>query len=309
MGFGVYVDGCNLNANFACFTGESGMSTSGNIKPESKILIRQPCNTQPANSARRAPDEEYTGEYELLFYLVFDNETWNPETGQVEYGDEYEVYGKGTMKMHIPTITSFQVSTQEDYVKVGNSVVVDVTQYYEQEATWDWNDVEMVGNAYSYEEVDNGVDGGFFSWDPATHSLTSLKSAGKEDFVIVKFALKSKPNVKAYITLWTHEGWKYTSFKVGPEEQEVNPGYGCSFYIEDWAPRDSEEEKFDATAIEIDPESDPDDNFRYYHWNNKYSPRLDVYRSDAAPGEYNLRFRLKSDHSVGCTMKITITSE
>ena len=70
--------------------------------------------------------------------------------------------------------------------------------------------------------------------------------------------------------------------------------------------RANEDEEFDATAIEIGPESDPDDNFRYYDWNNQYSPRLVVYRSNAAPGEYNIRFRLKSDHSIGCTMKITI---
>ncbi len=293
----------------------SGEEASGNIKPDgnSKILLRKRLNPAPARALTRGDgnEEEYTGEYEILFYLVFQNQTWNNETHQMDLGDEYEVYGKGTMKMHIPTITNFQLSTKEDYVKVGNSVVVDVTGYYEEEATWDWNDVEMVGNAYSYDEVDNGVDGGFFSWDPATHSLTSLKSAGKEESVTVKFALKSKPSVKAYINLNTHEGWKYTSFKVGPEEQEVSVGSGgCSFYISsEFTPKDSEDEKFDATAIEIDPESDPDDNFRYYDWNNQYSPRLDVYRSDAAPGEYTLRFRLKSDHSIGCTMKITIKSE
>ena len=254
--------------------------------------------------------DEYDGDIECTFSFTFEQMHYDQETNTESVEGEYTIYGKAIVPKHIPTITSFELETQEDYVKVGNSIVVDLKQYYEEEATWDWNDVEMVGNAYSYEEVDNGVDGGFFSWDPATHSLTSLKSAGKENFVIVKFALKSKPSVKAYITLWTHEGWKYTSFKVGPEEQEVSPGYGCSFYISsEFTPKDSEDEEFDATAIEIDPESDPDDNFHYYDWNNQYSPRLVVYRSDAAPGEYTLRFRLKSDHSIGCTMKVTIKQE
>ena len=143
------------------------------------------------------------------------------------------------------------------------------------------------------------------SWNIRKSSSTE----GEKVLEVVKFALKSKPNVKAYITLWTHEGWKYTMIKVGPEQQEVSPGYGCSFYIEDWAPRAGEDEKFDATSIEIDPASDPDDNFHYYDWNNQYSPRLVVYRSNAAPGDYTLRFRLKSNHDISCTMKITITPE
>ena len=303
FGFDVY-EGTQVSADFACFTGEDGMKTMGNIKPESKIMLRK----IETSAATRGPEEDtYAGNYELLFYLVFKNQKYNQETQQMEEGDEYEVYGRGTMKMHIPSITSFELNTADKYVKVGNSTKVSVTHYYEENATWDWSDVEMVGNALNYNEVDNGTDGGYFSWNSATQTLTSLKSAGKNDNVVVKFALKSKPDVKAYVTLSTHEGWNYTSFTVGPEEQEVSSGSGgCSFYITDFAPRENEDEKFDATAIEIDPESDPDDNFRYYDWNNQYSPRLDVYRSNAKPGTYNLRFRLKSDHSIGSTMKITI---
>ena len=178
-------------------------------------------------------------------------------------------------------------------------------QYYEENAQWDWNDVQIAGQSADYSSAYDGVDDGYFTWDPATQTLTSVKPNDNKPVYIV-FSLKSKPSVKSAFTIATGEGWKYTSFKVGPEEQEVSPGYGCSFYIEDWAPKASEDEKFDATSIEIDPASDPDNNFKYYDWNNRYSPRLDVYRSNAAPGEYNLRFRLKSDHSVGCTMKITI---
>ena len=307
FGFDVY-EGTELSANFACFTGEEGIKTSGNLKPESKIMLRKTDTSSNART-RGTEEEAYTGDYELLFYLVFKNQTYNRETDQMEEGDDYEVYGRGTMKMHIPSITSFQLKTEGNYVKVGNSTKVSVTQYYEENATWNWNDVEMVGNALTYDEVDSGTNSGYFSWDPATQSLTSLKSAGKDDFVIVKFALKDKPNVKDYVTLYTHEGWNYTSFTVGPEEQEAYSGHGCSFYINDFAPRENEDESFDATAIEIDPESDPDDNFRYYDWNNQYSPRLDCYRSNAKPGVYNLRFRLKSDHSIGSTMKITIMEE
>ena len=306
FGFDVY-EGAQLSADFACFTGEQGMDVMGNIKPESKIMLRKV--SQPANSPRRAPDGEetpYTGNYELLFYLVFKNQTWNHETGEMEDGDDYEVYGRGTMTMHIPSITSMQLSSESQYLKVGESTKVKVDQYYEENAQWDWNDVQIAGQSADYSSAYDGVDDGYFTWDPATQTLTSVKPNDNKPVYIV-FSLKSKPSVKSAFTIATGEGWKYTSFKVGPEEQEVSAGSGgCRFYIEDFAPRESEDEKFDATSIEIDPASDPDNNFKYYDWNNRYSPRLDVYRSNAAPGEYNLRFRLKSDHSVGCTMKITI---
>jgi hypothetical protein len=305
FGFDVY-EGAQLSADFACFTGEQGMDVMGNIKPESKIMLRKV--SQPANSPSRAPDGEetpYTGNYELLFYLVFKNQTWNHETGEMEYGDDYEVYGRGTMTMHIPSITSMQLSSESKYLKVGESTKVKVDQYYEENAQWDWNDVQIAGQSADYSSAYDGVDDGYFTWDPATQTLTSVKPNDNKPVYIV-FSLKSKPSVKSAFTIATGEGWKYTSFKVGPEEQEVSPGYGCRFYIEDWAPKASEDEKFDESSIEIDPESDPDGNFNYTHWYNKYSARLDCYRSDAAPGEYNIRFRLKSDHSVGCTMKITI---
>ena len=299
--FGVY-EGTELSADFAKFSGEDAM---GNIKPESKIMLRK-ISSQSANGPRRAPNgEEYTGDYELLFYLVFNNKTWNNETGQMEEGDEYEIYGRGIMKMHIPSITSMQLRSESQYLKVGESTKVKVDQYYEENAQWDWNDVQIAGQSADYSSAYDGVDDGYFTWDPATQTLTSVKPNDNKPVYIV-FSLKSKPSVKSAVTIATGEGWKYTSFKVGPEEQEVSPGYGCSFYIEDWAPKASEDEKFDESSIEIDPESDPDGNFNYTHWYNKYSARLDCYRSNAAPGEYNIRFRLKSDHSVGCTMKITI---
>lgn len=303
FGFGVY-EGTQLSAEFACFTGEQGMDVMGNIKPESKIMLRK-VKSQSASTSRRSPDgEEYTGDYELLFYLVFKNQTYNHETQQMEEGDDYEVYGRGTMKMHIPVITSMNLSSESQYVKVGESTKVKVDGYYEEEAQWDWSDVQIAGQSADYSSAYDGADEGFFTWDAATQTLTSVKSNDNKNVYVI-FSLKSRPSCKSAMTIATGEGWKYTSFKVGPEEQEVGSGY-CSYYVEDWAPRDSEDEKFDDSAIEIDPASDPDGNFRYVHYNGRYDARLYVYRSDAAPGEYNIRFRLKSDHSVGCTMKITI---
>lgn len=310
VGFELF-EGDQVMGDFACFSDESGMTTMGNLKPLSRIMMRMMrlfphIHAHLPAKVNKEYSEEYTGEYEILFYFEFQNQVWNNETNQMELGDEYEVYGKGIMPMHIPSITSFQVRTEDQYVKVGNTTKVKLEQYYEEEAEWNWDDVELVAQYVDYDDRDKDL--GFFTWDAATQTLTAVKSNDNKS-VSLTFALKSKPNVKSYLTIKVGEGWKYTSFKVGPEEQEVSPGYGCSFYIQDFAPRESEEEAFDNTAIEIDPESDPDDNFRYYDWNNNYSARLDVYRTTVPPGEYTLRFRLKSDHSIGSTMKIKIVGE
>ena len=121
------------------------------------------------------------------------------------------------------------------------------------------------------------------------------------------FALKSDPNVKSYINVDVGDGWPYTSFTVSPAEQEVTKGSGLSYSVADWAPK-VEGEEFDKFAVEIDPDSDPADNFRLAHWTN-YDSRLYIYNSNIQPGTYNLRFSLRSDHSIGSTMKITITEE
>ena len=303
FGFGVY-EGTQLSADFAKFSGDDAF---GNIEPESKIMLRKINSQNTASRARRAPgEEEYTGEYELLFYLVFKNSVWNPETQQEEEGDDYVVYGKGTMKMHLPTITSFQANTEKDWVKVGESTKVVLQSYYEEGATWDWNDVEIVGQSADYTDARNGVDDGFFSWDAATQTLTLLKTNDNKR-VNVCLGLKSNPEVKNTLQVATGEGWKYTMIKTNPEEITDDANSYLSFGFE-WAPKDSDDEKFDFTALEIDPETNPDG---YFSIQLTYGPQgwpLFV-KSGTPPGEYNIRFWIKSNHDINCTIKVTITEE
>lgn len=300
FGFDVY-EGAQLSADFACFTGEQGMDVMGNIKPESKIMLRK-ISSQSANSPRRAPDgEEYTGDYELLFYLVFKNQTYNHETQQMEEGDDYEVYGRGTMKMHVPSITSFQLSTEKDWVKVGESTKVTLKQYYEEGATWDWNDTQLLASSTDYSKARNGEDEGFFSWDAATQTLTSLKSNDNKT-VYACIALKSNPEVKHTIQIATGEGWKYTMIKPSQEEFTYT-GYGYLSFSFDWTPKASEDEKFDFNSIEIDPETNPNGYFSIPLSYASQGWPLYV-NSDTPAGEYNVRIRIKSNHDVYCTVKI-----
>lgn len=311
VGFGVY-DGLYVSTDFMCTSGEGGtMTTEGEIKPDgrSKIMLRKPCNQNHVNAPRRTQGDEqeddYTGEYELLYYLVFTTQAWNPETQQTEEVD-LEVYGKGTMVMHVPSVTSFVLNADKDWVKVGESTKVTLEQYYEEGATWDWNDVQIIGQSSDYSEARNGTDNGFFSWDSATQTLTSLKSNDNKR-VWVYLGLKSKPSVKAPVTVATGEGWKYTTIGTSVEEITTHANSYPPFSMT-WAPKDSDNESFDFSAVELDPESVP---AGYFSFPTSYASQgwpLFV-SSSCPPGEYNLKIRVKSNHDVYCTLKVIITPE
>ena len=300
FGFDVY-EGAQISGDFMSMTDV----TEGNIQPGSKIMLRK-VSSNAAAARKKAPgEEEYTGDYELLFYLVFKNRTWNSETQQMEDGDEYEVYGRGTMKMHQPTITSFQAQTEKDWVKVGESTKVTLVHYYEENATWDWNDVQLIGQSTDYSLARNGEDEGFFSWDAATQTLTSLKSNDNKR-VNVCLGLKSNPGVKHTLMVATGTGWKYTMIKTSVEELNTKQNSYPDFSM-DWAPKDSDDEKFDFTSVELDPESVPAGCFQFpTSYANQGWPVW--VSSNCPPGDYALRIRLKSDHSVNCTLKITVTA-
>ena len=309
VGFGLY-DKFYVSTDFMCMSGEGGtMITEGEIKGDgkSKILIRKPCNQKTANARRdlgeEQEEEEYTGEYELLYYLVFTTQAWNPETQQSEEV-ELEVYGKGTMKMHVPSITYFVLSNDKDWVRVGESTKVTLERYDEYGAVWDWNDVQIIGQSSKQTEARNGTDEGFFSWDAATQTLTSLKSNDNKD-VWVYLGLKSNPGVKAPVLVATGEGWKYTMIKTSEAvmEQKANSYFRFDF---DWAPKESSSEKMDFNALELDPESNPNGYFVFPYSDTRWPVFC---RSNTPPGEYTLRFRVKSNHDVNCTMKFIIKPE
>ena len=295
IGFELYAGENPIMGSFAKF---SGKEPFGGIKPDgkSKILLRKPCTTKTslAKGALGNDEEAYSGDYEFLFYFVFTNEF-------SENGEEYEVYGKGTMKMHVPTITSFQVQAEKDWVKVGESTKVNLQGYYEEEAAWDWDDVEIKAQATNYEDARNGVDDGFFTWDATTQTLTSVKSNNNKG-VYVRLGLKSKPGVQTTLTVATGEGWNYTMIKPSQEEHTYT-GYGYMSFSFDFAPKASEDEKFDYNSLEIDPETNPNGYFSIPMTYAAQGWPLYV-NSDTPAGEYTVRFWLKSNHNVSCTVKV-----
>ena len=183
---------------------------------------------------------------------------------------------------------------------------VNLESYAEEGATWDWNDLELVAQSANYNDAYNGADDGYFTWDATTQTVTSVKS-NENKYVWVYFGLKSDPSVRGSIQIATGEGWKYTMIKPSKDEITDDANSYLSFSF-DFAPKDSDDEKIDYNALEIDPDTNPDG---YFSLQKTYGPQgwpLFV-SSKTPPGEYNLRIWIKSNHDVNCTLKITITPE
>ena len=297
VNFGHYISTETSNG-FDAYVMSKGGEVGGNIKTDgsSKFLIRELKSQQ---SKTRTGDPDYAGKYEFVYYLVFTNQTYNQETQQMETGDDFIVYGNGILNKHVPTVNRYELSADKDWVKVGGTTKVTLDSYSEKEATWDWNDVELVGQSATYSGADN-EDLGFFIWDPSTQTLTSAKSNDNKD-VYLKFALKSKPGVTDYISVKTGEGWNYTM--ITPSQDTFTyTGYGYLSFSFDWTPKASEDEKFDFNSIEIDPETNPN---RYFSIPMSYASQgWPLYVDNAPKGEYNVRIRIKSNHDVNCTIKV-----
>ena len=296
VNFGHYISTETSNG-FDAYVMSKGGEVGGNIKTDgsSKFLLREVKSQQGGTRG----DPDFAGKYEFIYYLVFTSQTYNQETQQMETGDDYIVYGNGIINKHVPTISRFELSADKDWVKVGGSTKVTLESYQEKEATWDWSDVELVGQSASYSGADN-EDLGFFTWDASTQTLTSAKSNDNKD-VYLKFALKSKQGVKDYISVKTGEGWNYTT--ITPSVSEFTyTGYGYMSFSIDFTPKASDTEKFDYNALEIDPETNPNG---YFSIPMSYAAQgWPLYVNNAPKGEYNVRLRIKSNHDVNCTVKI-----
>ena len=296
VNFGHYISTETSNG-FDAYVMSKGGEVGGNIKTDgsSKFLLREVKSQQGGTRG----DPDFAGKYEFIYYLVFTSQTYNQETQQMETGDDYIVYGNGIINKHVPTISRFELSADKDWVKVGGSTKVTLESYQEKEATWDWSDVELVGQSASYSGADN-EHLGFFTWDASTQTLTSAKSNDNKD-VYLKFALKSKPGVKDYISVKTGEGWNYTT--ITPSVSEFTyTGYGYMSFSIDFTPKASDTEKFDYNALEIDPETNPNG---YFSIPMSYAAQgWPLYVNNAPKGEYNVRLRIKSNHDVNCTVKI-----
>lgn len=257
------------------------MGKGGNVKLDgrSHIYLKE----KPGTKA-------YSGQYQFLFVFVFDATVWDSQT-QTEVSDgEYFMYGNAIIDEYFPELDWFSIEPPTDWVKVGSSITLDAD--WTDGADFDWSKVKLTGQTLGYSSSDD-VDEGYFRWDAQTQTLTSIKTANNGT-VYLKFAYEGT-DMKTSCQIATGEGWEYTSFTLSPEYLVMGSWAYLLVSVDTYAPTNLVWHK---ECLEIDPDSDPDENFYYSNgYMGKYSPE---------PGDYNIRLRVKSNHSVGCVIPIRV---
>lgn len=257
------------------------MGKGGNVKLDgrSRIWLKEKTGTKG-----------YSGQYQFLFAFVFEALVWDSQT-QTEVPDgEYIIYGNAIIEEYFPELDWFSIEPPTDWVKVGSSLKLEAD--WTDGADFDWSKVKLTGQTLGYSSSDD-VDEGYFSWNAQTQTLTSVKSANNNT-VYLKFAYEGT-DMKTSCQIATGEGWDYTSFTLSPEYLVMGSWAYLPVSVATYAPTNL---VWHNECLEIDPESDPDDNFYYSNgYMGKYSPE---------PGNYNIRLRVKSNHDVGCVIPIRV---
>lgn len=211
----------------------------------------------------------YSGQYQLFFEFDF---------------EEYAIYGNAIVDEYFPKLDYFSIEPPTDWVQVGNTVTVDID--WTDGAYFDMSKVRLVGQDY-------------FSWDADTRTLTALRSSDNAD-VYLKFAYEGT-NLTASCSIATGPGWEYTSFHFFPSKLVIEEHDSVYVNISNYAPTNI---PWDWAALEIDPETNPGKAFYYDQQTHK------LHNLSAEPGQtYNLRLRIRSNHSVSAPLEVTVVDE
>ena len=276
--FGTFRTGKELAAHF----GIGGNAVMGS-KPQ--IWIREKSGTKG-----------YSGLYEFLFICNFINEEYDSATQTVTQGDEYTIYAKAIVEPYFPTLSWFRIEPETDWVKVGDSVKVEAD--WDDGAEFDWSKVKLVGQEKGYSSSSD-IDGGYFSWDASSHTLKALKTSDDVN-VYLKFRYEGT-DMATSCQIATGPGWDYTSFSFDPARLVMDKYDSMYLNVNKYAPSNL---VWHWEAIEIDPETNPNEAF-YYDKNLRK-----LYNFSAkADQTYNLRFRIRSNHSVGASLEVYVVEE
>ena len=267
------------------------MAKGGNVKLRgcSQFLIKPKVGTK-----------SYSGEYQFLFVFVFDNWTWDQQTESYIPGDEYTICGNAILNELIAELSYFSLEGGYGaWLAPGQSLKL--TAQWTAGAKFDWSKVTL--NSQSCD----GSSGEWFTWDSSTQTLYAKNSADNKA-VNLTFGY-SGTDMTYNMTVYSGPG--YTSFTVKPENSsadfilaENDPADGWSndtvwLTADDWAPKDYY--SFNAHSIEIDPDTEHYDKLSY----NDYGPYVS-FKKGIPEGSFNLVFRSKADHSVKCTIPVTV---
>ncbi len=269
---------------------DAHMGQGGNVKLDgsSQIWLKEKSGTKA-----------YSGQYQFLFVLVFENQEWDPENEvYLPGGDEYTICGNAIVDEMVADLSYFSLNYESSWVTPGQSITL--SAYWTPGASFDWSKVKLDGQSCG------GASGEWFSWDSSTQKLTAKKSADN-DQVTLSFSY-SGTEMKDNITLYNGPG--YSSFSLSMQNSsadfilvENDPAYGWGsdtiwLTVDEWKP---EESSFTGYGIEIDPATE-NYNKLYY---NPYGKYVD-FKKGIPEGEFNLIFRSVTDHNVKFTIPVKV---
>lgn len=245
----------------------------------------------------KSTTKAYSGQYQLLLVMEFENQLWDQEAETYLPGDEYTLCINATLDELIAELSSFRLDYESSWVAPGKSITL--TADWTPGAKFDWSKVTLNSQTRNYSS------GEWFSWDASTQKLTAVKSADNEE-VELTFGYKGT-DMTSRISLYNGPG--FTSFSVTPRDgsssyiiAENEPqGWSSNDYVyisvNSFKPEDYY--SFNYHSIEIDPASDYYDKLYY----NDYGPYVQFNHSIPV-GEFNMILRSKADHNVKCTVPI-----
>lgn len=242
----------------------------------------------------------YSGQYQFLFVIVFENREWDPENEvYLPGGDEYTICGNAIVEELVADLSYFSLNYSSNWAAPGQSITL--TASWTPGASFDWSKVKLDS------QTCGGLSGDWFSWDASTQKLTAKKSADN-DQVTLSFSYAGT-DMKEQITIFNGPG--YTSFSIAPRDgssefllAENDPqGWSSNDYVyiavRSFKPDNSY--SFNYHSIEIDPASDYYDKLYY----NDYGPYVQ-FNHNIPEGDYNIIFRNKADHNAKCTVPVKI---
>ena len=239
----------------------------------------------------------YSGDYQLLFVFVFENQEYDPETDTyVPNGEEYTICGNATVKELVAELSDFYLNYEDNWVAPGQSIIL--TASWTAGAKFDWSKVTL------QSQTRNNSSGEWFSWDASTQKLTATQSAGNEQ-VELTFGY-SGTELTARITLYNGPG--YSSFSLSMQNSsadyilaENDPAWGSDtiwLTVDEWQPEGS---SFTGYGIEIDPATE-NYNKLYY---NPYGKYVD-FKKGIPEGMFDLIFRSVTDHNAKFTIPVKV---
>ena len=238
----------------------------------------------------------YSGQYQYLVVMVFENQLWDQETETYLPGDEYTLCINATLDELVADLDDFRMDYPTNWVVPGKSITL--TANWTAGAQFDWSKVTLDSQSCNYSS------GEWFSWDASSQKLTAVKSAENQE-VTLTFGYKGT-DMTDKITLYNGPG--YSSFSLSMQNSSANyivaendPDWGSDtiwFTVDEWTPEGS---SFTGYGIEIDPATE-NYNKLYY---NPYGKYVD-FKKGIPEGEFDLIFRSVTDPSVKCTIPVKV---